>query len=116
MITAPGFSSPLASASSTIALAILSIWVPLNSTENAFPFLGLLACTGVGYLAGKNLSIWHAKKHKETAYNVFDTQVGEKMKEKGWFGFKEENGMTKMRFSRKKIRAPFLTGWFLQDR
>ena len=81
--------------------------MPLNSTENAFPFLGLLACAGVGYLAGKNLSIWHAKKHKETAYNVFDTQVGEKMKEKGWFGFKEENGMTKMRFSRKKIRRNF---------
>ena len=29
------------------------------------------------------------------------------MKEKGWFGFKEENGMTKMRFSRKKIRRNF---------
>lgn len=91
-----------------IALAILSIWVPLNSTENPFPFLGLLACTGVGYLAGKNLSIWHAKKHKnDTAYNIFDTEVGEKMKERGWFGFKEENGMTKMRFSKKKIRRNF---------
>lgn len=85
-----------------IAIAVLAIPGVGSSLNQEISLLIAAAAAVIGYFAGRVISAAYIKaKSASVRFSIFEIPIVAKMRDLGWFTLLDDNGVTKLLFSRK---------------